>query len=54
MANYKHFPDFFFQVAVRNAKSLELRIGGSVETPDIDISVVDNIHFIVSYFKIKR
>ncbi|XP_044297815.1 cilia- and flagella-associated protein 47 isoform X4 [Varanus komodoensis] len=27
------------EVAVRNAKSLELRIGGSVEVPDIDISV---------------
>lgn len=28
------------QIALRNKKSIELRVGGSVEPPNVDISVV--------------
>ena len=30
------------QIALRNRKSIELRVGGSVEPPNIDISVVSD------------
>lgn len=35
-----------FQIALRNMKSIELRVRGSVEPPNIDISVVSvNWHY---------
>lgn len=31
---------YVLQIALRNMKSIELRVGGSVEPPNVDISVV--------------